>query len=471
VAGIRQFDRSIPGATAPLGRSDNYPRSVASRLGAEPARAVLEVAGGQGPQHLVTELAGVIADGRSEVALVFGSEASSTTRHLAGAPDRPDWAERVGGQLEDRGHGLEGLLTRYQLVHGLTDAPSRYALLEHARRGARGQRRGEYLLEMGRLFAPFTRVAAANPHAAAPTVRTAEELATPTGRNRLIADPYPRMLVARDLVNQGAAVLLMSVQAAERLGVARDRRVFLHGHADLRERALLERRDLGACPAAVMAVEHALAQAGVGLGDLGTIDLYSCFPVAVSAACDGLGLAPDDPRGLTVTGGLPFFGGPGNNYSMHAIAETVLRLRARPGAFGLVGANGGILSRYSVGVYSTTPAPWPPGTGAPLQAEIDSWPAPDQAVEADGWARVETYTVRYGRDGATGIVVGRLADGRRFLARTGDGDEETLGALTGADPLGARLFVRSFGFGNRVATTRALMDRLQPSPPAVLADD
>ena len=30
----------------------------------------------------------------------------------------------------------------------------------------------------------------------------------------MISDPYPRLLVARDQVNQGAAVLLMSVAAA-----------------------------------------------------------------------------------------------------------------------------------------------------------------------------------------------------------------------------------------------------------------
>ena len=80
-----------------------------------------------------------------------------------------------------------------------------------------------------------------------------------------------------------------------------------------------------------------------------------CSTSATAWAC-----APDDPRGLTVTGGLPFFGGAGNNYSMHAIAETVQRARANPGSYGFVGANGGIMSKYSVGVYSTTPAAWRP---------------------------------------------------------------------------------------------------------------
>ena len=46
VAGVRQFEISSPGASAPLGRSDNYPRSVAGRVGAAPRRAVLEVVGG-----------------------------------------------------------------------------------------------------------------------------------------------------------------------------------------------------------------------------------------------------------------------------------------------------------------------------------------------------------------------------------------------------------------------------------------
>jgi hypothetical protein len=51
VAGVRQFETSVPGARAPLGRSGNFPRSVTGRIGADPARAVLEVSGGQAPQR------------------------------------------------------------------------------------------------------------------------------------------------------------------------------------------------------------------------------------------------------------------------------------------------------------------------------------------------------------------------------------------------------------------------------------
>ncbi|GII34446.1 acetyl-CoA acetyltransferase [Planotetraspora mira] len=463
VAGVRQFETSAPGATAPLGRSTNFPRSVARRVGADPARAILEVSGGQGPQHLVNELAATIAAGSCEVALVFGAEAISTVRHFAGAPDRPDFSETVEGDLEDRGYGLEGMVSRFQAAHGLTGAPSQYALFDNARRARLKQSREEYAAGMGALFAPFTKVAAANPHAAAPTERTAAELVTPTERNRMIAEPYTRYVVAREKVNQAAAVLLMSVAAARRLGVPEDRWVFLRGHADLRDRDLLDRADLGTGPASIMAVRHALEVAGIGVAGLLTIDLYSCFPIAVSNICDGLGLAADDPRGLTVTGGLPFFGGAGNDYSMHAIAETVQRLRSAPGSYGLVGANGGMLSKYSAGVYSTTPGEWRPDRSAALQAEIDAWPGVEQAVQADGWGTIETYTVRHRREGdRVGIVVGRLeADGRRFLARTEDSDTAMLDLLSTGEPIGHRVYVRSFDAVNRVTTGDARMDRLR----------
>jgi acetyl-CoA C-acetyltransferase len=190
VAGVRQFE--ISGViNAPLGRSDNYPRSVANRVGADPARAILEVVGGQGPQHLITELAGQIAAGRSEVALIFGSDATSTLRYFAEAENRPDFSETVDGPLEDRGQGLERLVSHYTVSHGLTSAPIQYALLENARRAGTGLGPTEYLRRMGELFAPFSKVAVDNPFAAAPVEREVDELITVTESNRMIAEPRP----------------------------------------------------------------------------------------------------------------------------------------------------------------------------------------------------------------------------------------------------------------------------------------
>ncbi|MRK00890.1 acetyl-CoA acetyltransferase [Aeromicrobium sp. S22] len=473
LAAIRQFEISTPIGFAPLGRSANVARSIARDIGADPDRAILEVAGGQGPQHLVSELGETITRAEADVVLLVGSEAISTARHLSQAEDKPDFSDEPGGSVEDRGYGLKGVVTVAQVRHGLTDTPSQYALLEHARRARLKTDRETYAQSMGELFAPFSRVAAANPLSAAPTERSAEELVTVTERNRMVADPYTKFLVARDQVNQAAAVLMMSVEAARRLGVPEDRWVFVHGRADTAERPIMDRPDLGASPAAVLTVSHALDVAGIGVDDLAHLDLYSCYPIAVSAVCDGVGLAAEDPRGLTVTGGLPFFGGAGNNYSMHAIAEIVDRVRATPGSYGMVAANGGILSKYSVGVYATTPRPWPVVDNDVLQEELDAEPSAHTTSTPNGWATIETYTVKHERSGPTGIVVGRLeSDGRRFLASTVSGDQDVVDLLLGdAEPLGSRVFVRSFGYGNRVTLTRERADELLPVPRVGLRED
>lgn len=242
VAALRQFE--ISGRTpAPMGKSNNYPRSVAQRIGAAPARAILEPIGGQGPQHLVTEFAGVIASGEAEVVMIFGSENTSSIRYFADR-DKPDHSDTVEGSLEDRGFGYDGLFDDYTVAHGLIGAPAQYGLLENARRGRLGLSVADYRREMGELFAPFTKVAAKNPFASSPVERSVDELITVTESNRMICDPYPRLLVARDQVNQGAAALLMSVGAARRLGVPEERWVFLHGHADMVDQPLLDRLDL-----------------------------------------------------------------------------------------------------------------------------------------------------------------------------------------------------------------------------------
>jgi acetyl-CoA C-acetyltransferase len=449
VVGLRQFEISGP-MPATLGKSNNYPRSVMQRVGGNPARAVLEPVGGQGPQKLVTEFAGAIAAGEIDVAMIIGSEPGSTARYFADRDDKPDFTEDVEGQLEDRGHRLFSYIDEYTIKHGLTGAPVQYGLLENARRARLGIGVDAYRQTMAELFSPFSKVAAKNPFSSSPVERSVAEIATVSDDNRMICDPYPRLLVARDQVNKGAASVLMSVEAARRLGVPEGKWVYLHGHADMVEQGLMERADLGSSPAAVMAAREALRVAGLGVDDVATFDLYSCFPFPVFVICEALGIDGDDPRGLTLTGGLPYFGGPGNSYSLHGIAETVNEMRDNPGRFGFVGANGGIMSKYSVGIYSTEPVDWRLSRSAELSEEVGQLPKVAAAKEADGQASLETYSVRYDWPVHTGIIVGRLdSDGSRFLATSED--EDLVALLTDDDPLGARITVRSTEHGNRAS--------------------
>ena len=105
-----------------------------------------------------------------------------------------------------------------------------------------------------------------------------------------------------------------------------------------------------------------------------------------------------------------------------------------------------------------------PDRSAELQAEIDAWPTAAFTEHPEGWARIETYTVRYGRSGRrTGIVIGRLeGTGERFLATALEDDDEILDLLGSPEPIGQRVYVRSLKHGNRVTTTQERMDAAQP---------
>jgi acetyl-CoA C-acetyltransferase len=137
----------------------------------------------------------------------------------------------------------------------------------------------------------------------------------------------------------------------------------------------------------------------------------------VQLGAESLGVSLD--RQLTCTGGLSFAGGPFNNYVMHAIATTMTKLRENPQETGLVWANGGYATKHAFGVYATTPPQHGFKHESP-QSEVDSLPRREvaTAVDAQGSATVEAYSVMHDRNGAAEKVRAAvlLADGRRAWA-------------------------------------------------------
>ncbi|ROM33978.1 hypothetical protein BK648_24790 [Pseudomonas poae] len=471
---IRTVADSVPAPMraqrAPFGSPQNTPAAVAERIGAQPKLAVYSPACGDEPQKLLGEACERLFDGELRMVLLCGAEAASTQRAAQAAGEKLDWSEQSDQPLDDRHWNVGGMRTKHMNDHNMIVPTSVYPLLENARRARMGLSREAYAEEMGRLFAPFSLVAANNPHAASRKSRSVEQIVTVDADNRMIADPHPRAVVARDQVNQGAALLLTTVDTARELGVPQSQWVFLHGYAAADERHVLERQDLGASAAMAGVYHQALGEAGVSIEQIQYLDIYSCFPIAVFSALDALGLSSDDPRGLTLTGGLPFFGGPGNNYSMHAIAELALRLRANPGSFGLVGANGGFMNTHAAGVYSTTPCEWKQCDSSDLQQHIDALPAPAFTQKPEGWGRVESYTVLHGKTGPSDvIVIGRLErTGERFVANSIAADSEALQMFTTQDGLQQRVLVCWHQGVNRFAMSEASLQRQIPRPPLIL---
>lgn len=409
---------------------------VAQRLGLGAARCRTTTVGGNTPQWLITRTAEEIAAGELEAALLTGAEAGASQKR--GTPP----ADSIGDDPPDEVIGVERFgLTPYELAIGLAQPIHIYPMFESARAARAGRSYVEHREHLGRLMAPFTAVAAKHPFAWFPTERTPADLTTVTPDNRLTAEPYTKRLNAIMAVDQGAALLVCSLAVARDAGLA-DQATFVWSGADANDVFEVPARpDFVRSPGIEAAGTAALAAAGRGLDDLDWLDFYSCFPSAVQAGADALGVAYDDPRGLTVTGGLPYFGGPGNNYPMHSVATMVGKLREAPG-LALTTGLGWYVTKHSVGVYGSEPPPdgFRRGDTSASQAEIDA-SAIDVVDEAEGAATVEASTILYDRDGeVTGApVYARLDDGRRIVARLDDG---SLGPdLAGVLLVGARISV------------------------------
>jgi acetyl-CoA C-acetyltransferase len=415
------------------------PAMLAERLGIDPADRVYTGVGGNGPQALVNRACAALETGRRRVVVIAGGEAACSAQragkegrdlgwpHLAN-PARIEGDERMGTSAAEFAYEL---MLPVQM----------YPLIETALR-ARAQRSPEAHREfLGRLCARFAAVAAGNPHAWFRTARPAEEIATPVPQNRYVGYPYTKLMNAIFAVDQAAALVLTTEAEATRLGIERERWVYPMGGGALNDVwHVTERPRLDESPAIRGAARAALEQAGLTVDEIGRFDLYSCFPSAVQLACDALGIATDDPRGLTLTGGLPYFGGPGNNYSTHAIATAVETIRRARDTTALVTALGWYATKHAVGVYGSRPGrgEWQRDLGRE-QAEIDATALAPPLDSYAGTLTVEAFVVRHGRDGEprAGVLLARTPRGERVLA-TMDAEPRVLTDLELEELVGTR---------------------------------
>jgi acetyl-CoA C-acetyltransferase len=435
-AGItsRAFDEVV--AVGSVGwPADDPARRLADAMGITTSTTRRLPIGGDTPQRLIHEASLRILSGELNSLLLVGGEAIYTASNARKQGVTLAWQDVPDARSAN--HDNERMpFNEAEGAAGLVLPAEVYPLFENAHRHRMGWTVSDHRRRLGTLWSNFAQVAASNPNAWITTAPSASEIATPSPNNRFVGFPYTKLLVANLPVDMGAAVILLSVAEAQRRGVPMDQWVFPqcgaegYDHWFVSERVDLDRSVAMAC------IWRALGGFGETSDGLGHLDLYSCFPSVVQMAADVMGIdAFDETRVLTVTGGLTFAGGPGNNYVTHAIATMVKRLRDTPGERGLVTGVGWYATKHAWGTYSATP----PSTGFQhhdVQAEVDATPR-CATRQGNGEVYVESFVVTHGRDGSPGrlTVVGRFKDGARVLSRSSDNDlmarfeaEELIGA-------------------------------------------
>lgn len=413
----------LPGAgyvAVPRGRWSyrNPAGEVARAVGATRASTVLATVGVL-QQTLIGEACARIARGAVHTAIVTGADAgyrllrAQLAGEQAGDRDQDDEPRELLAPKEELRHPVEKRA-------GLVMPVGLYALMESAFRARHGWSVAEHRERLARLYARMSEIAAANPHAWQRTALPAATIRDAGPRNPMQAFPYTRAHVSAWNVDQAAALVLCSTARADELGIAPARRVYALASTESNHMVpVAARAALSRCPGAALCGAAALDAVGLDANQLDLVELYSCFPLAVETYAEALGLPLT--RDLTVTGGMPFAGGPYNNYVLQATARAAELLRERERGTALVGSVSGVLTKQGFGLWSRQ-APSTPFLHADLSAAVaatlDTRPVRDGHV---GSARVAGYTVLHGRGQAPrALALLDTADDARVLADSTD---------------------------------------------------
>ena len=425
IAAIRTFEDS--GVSMGTGAPDNVPEAFGAAGGINASRLIYADTGGQSPQAMVNELAGSIRRGEIGAAVIVGAEANGTAKRARKAGVALDWRLPSDAPFDNRLSSFP-ILSRTEIRHGIISMPLAYSLIENARRTGLGMNRADYAQKMAALWSDFAQNSSIREHAQFAKNWSVGALMSEADGNYVLTDIYRRWHVAQDAVDLGGAIILTSAGRARKCGIADDRMVWLAAAAEASEPPLSKRCNLSGSDALDFAIAAALEQAGTAAADLGPVDIYSCFPCAVFAAIDSLNDPLRTPGDYTLTGGLSFFGGPGNGYTLYSIAAMVDAVRKDGSWPALITANGGVMSKQAVGIYTASQPPrcWNDDVATgyrPAAVELDDAP--------HGNARILAYVRPVVKDAiGPATLILEMANGARALAVCDDAPDVDLGDMT-----------------------------------------
>lgn len=392
-------------------------RMVAERFGVDEVRSVVGQIGVL-QQTMLTRAAQAVAAGDADVVLVCGAEAKHRALMAAKAGIELEDPDPSRTDPDDVLRPVGDILTRTEIERELAVPAHQYATIESAIAHTEGRTPIEQQRHAAELWSRFAKVAATNPDAWDRRGLSADEIGTAAPGNRAIAMPYTKLLCSQWNVDQAAAMVIMAQETADRVGVARDRRVFAHAAAESNQMVPLPyRAEIHRWPA-FEAVIDALGLTGPDAVVPSIVDLYSCFPAAVQVQARALGL-PLEAQ-LTVSGGMTFGGGPLNHSELQAMVPFVRALRDAPDERGLITAVSGMITKPGASIWSATP-PRDRFLGIDVTEAASMHTAVRELLpDVLGQATVAAHTVVFdGGEPARAVAVLDV-EGGRTIARSGD---------------------------------------------------
>ena len=300
-------------------------------------------------QNLINEACLKIENGEINASIILGGEARY--KQLRSVIEKKEYFETKLDENPDFYiKAKEDLYGDEELEELGAMAVGYYATMETALRKNDNENIEEHQNNIASMYEEFSKVASNNEDAWLDHPYSKKEILEISKKNKMLAYPYNKLHCTSWNVNQSAALIICSEELANKLEIDNKKRVYPISSSENNHMIAIQQRpklyeSLGMIYAA-KSINRMMEQLDIRLD---AYDLYSCFPAAVKMFSKSLELGTEIP--MTVTGSMPYAGGPLNSFVIHSTVKMIQKIRALEARHGLVTGVSGMMTKQSFCVW------------------------------------------------------------------------------------------------------------------------
>ena len=377
-------------------------------------------------QNLINEACQKIETGEINASIILGGEARF--KQLRAVIEKKEYFETKLDENPDFYiKAKEDLYGDEELAELGAMAVGYYATMETAIRKNDGEGIEEHQNNIALMYEEFSKIASENKDGWLNHPYAKEDILETSKKNKMLAYPYNKLHCTSWNVNQSAAIIICSEELANELEIDNKKRVYPISSSENNHMIAIQQRpklyeSLGMTYAA-NSINKMIERLDIKLD---AYDLYSCFPAAIKMFTKSIGLDSEIPK--TVTGSMPYAGGPLNSFVIHSTVKMIQKIRALEVKYGLITGVSGMMTKQSFCIWGKEYKEHFIFDDVTERAKLDESPIELSNI-SEGKGEIIGYTIIEGNENAAKAVL-YLDDEKKHRKVVSSMDKNFINLLT-----------------------------------------
>ncbi len=386
-------------------------------------------------QNLINEACQKIETGEINASIILGGEARF--KQLRAVIEKKEYFETKLDENPDFYiKAKEDLYGDEELAELGAMAVGYYATMETAIRKNDGEGIEEHQNNIALMYEEFSKIASENKDGWLNHPYAKEDILETSKKNKMLAYPYNKLHCTSWNVNQSAAIIICSEELANELEIDNKKRVYPISSSENNHMIAIQQRpklyeSLGMTYAA-NSINKMIERLDIKLD---AYDLYSCFPAAIKMFTKSMGLDSEIPK--TVTGSMPYAGGPLNSFVIHSTVKMIQKIRALEVKYGLITGVSGMMTKQSFCIWGKEYKEHFIFDDVTERAKLDESPIELSNI-SEGKGEIIGYTIIEGSENAAKAVL-YLDDEKKHRKVVSSMDKNFINLLTEEEWVGKTL--------------------------------